>query len=54
MMIMNGLIVLALCLLMRLAKRFLPIGTVWALLSIAYTVGVHVGVLMIVIGLLSL
>lgn len=50
-MITNGLLILALCLLMRLAKRFLPIGTVWAILSIAYFIGVHVGVLMIVIGL---
>ena len=51
-MVTNGLIILAICVVMRLAKRFLPIGTVWAILSIAYFVGVHVGVLMIVIGLL--
>ncbi len=51
-MITNGLLILALCLLMRLAKRFLPIGTIWALISIAYFVGVHVGVVLIVIGLL--
>lgn len=51
-MITNGLIILSLCLLMRLAKRFLPGGAAWALLSIAYFVGVHVGVLMIVFGLL--
>ncbi len=50
-MITNGLLILAICLLMRLAKRFLAIGTIWALLSIAYFVGVHVSVLMIVIGL---
>ena len=51
-MIENGLIILWLCVIMRLAKRFFSIGVVWALLSIAYTVGVHVGALLIVIGLL--
>ena len=51
-MIADGLVILAICLLMRLAKRALPVGTIWALLSIAYFIGVHVGVVMIVIGLL--
>lgn len=52
MMVTNGLIILAICLLMRLAKRYIAIGTVWALLSIAYFIGAHVGVALIVIGLL--
>ena len=32
-MITNGLIILSLCLLMRLAKRFFSIGVVWALVT---------------------
>lgn len=48
----NGLLILALCLVVRLAKRCVDTGIVWALLSIAYTVGFHVGIVLIVIGLL--
>ena len=51
-MVTNGLIILSLCVIMRLVKRYIDIGTLWAILSIAYFVGLHVGVLMIVVGLL--
>jgi len=51
-MITNGILILWVCVIMRLVKRFLPVGVIWALLSITYFIGVHVGVLMIVAGLL--
>ena len=51
-MALNGLIIIAVCLVMRLVKRFVPLhSSAWALLSIGYFAGVHVGVVMLVYGL---
>lgn len=50
-MVTNGLIVIVVCLVLRLVKRLVrQYSTEWALLSIAYTVGIHVGAVMIVWG----
>lgn len=51
-MVTNGFFILLICLIMRLIKRFIPIGTIWALLSVGYFIGVHVGAVLIVIGLI--
>lgn len=51
-MALNGLIIIIICLALRLIKRLMREQSIaWALLSIAYFVGVHVGVVMLVYGL---
>lgn len=51
-MALNGLIIIIICLALRLIKRLVREQSIaWAVLSIVYFVGVHVGLVMIVWGL---